>query len=96
MNKKEFESRIEKLNVKKVKEKGIKSLFDNNRDYYIKNELNIYGIYKKDKDFVIFFKDSERGIITELGRFEAEEDAYEELYNTINSWEDNKEANMAK
>jgi len=90
MDKNEFEMRIEKLNVKKVKEKGLKGLIDKNRAYYIKNELNIYGIYKKEKEFVIFFKDSERGIITELGRFSTEEEAYEELYKTINSWEDNK------
>lgn len=89
MDKKEFEEKMIQYNIKKIPCKGlIKSIIERHREYYTKkNEENtIYGIQKKDKSFIIFFKDIERGITTELGSFSSEEEAYDGLLNTINSW----------
>ena len=88
MKKKEFESKMKKLHYKRVHNKGEESDFC---DYYVNpKELNIYGI-NKDKDvFVAFYKDSERGIVTEIGRFKNDEDAYGKLMETVDSWEEHK------
>ena len=94
MNKNEFEEKIKTLNIKRVKNKSlIKSFLERNREYYInKNELNIYGMYNKDNEFIIFFKDIERAVITELGRFKTEDEAFDSLYSTMISWENKIEA----
>ena len=95
MDKKEFEKRAKELNFKKV-HKGIFKLRNPDEgDYYIgRNILNIYGCKKNLGEYVIFFKDSERGITTELGRYKTEEEAYEKLLETMTDWE--KEHNKDK
>ena len=88
MNKKEFEEKIEALDIKKIPCKGfLKCFLERHHEYYTKkNEMNIiYGIQKKDKGFIIFFKDIERGITTDIGQYQTEEEAYDNLLITINS-----------
>ena len=90
MNKIEFEEKIKEHNIKKISSKGlIRSFLERNFEYYTKqNEENIiYGIQRKEKKYHIFFKDTERGITTDLGQFLTEEEAYDSLFSTIKSWE---------
>ena len=89
MDKKEFEQKVKELNLKKVRHRLIfKNGYDNNTDYYVTaKQLNIYGCKKDHGEYAIFFKDSERGITTELGRFKNANDAYDKLYETIVLWE---------
>ena len=93
MKKKEFEEKIKEYDIEKIPNKGlIKSIIERNYEYYSrKNEVNnIYGIQRKDKEYIVFFKDIERGITNDIGCFSTEDEAYEVLLNTINSWEPEK------
>lgn len=87
MNKEEFEKRIKEFKLQKIyQENGIKNIFGNEKELYIDKVTNdIYGcFYEEDKKrFVIFFIDTEREIIKNLGNFKTEEEAYEKLFDKI-------------
>ena len=86
MEKKEFEKRMKEIKYKRIHNKLQKK---NYCDYYVNSkELNIYGIQKEDGKFIAFYKDSERGIVTEIGRYDDDIDAYNGLINVVEKWEE--------
>lgn len=89
MEKRDFENKLNELNFKKV-HRGILKLRNLcEGEYYIgNNQLNIYGCRKNKNKYIIFFKDSERGITTELGQFDTESEAYDKLFEVMNTWEE--------
>ena len=92
MEKKEFEKRMKKLKYKRIHNKLQKK---NYCDYYVNSkELNIYGINKEDGKFIAFYKDSERGIVTEIGRYDDDIDAYNELITVVEKWENQKKSSI--
>ena len=83
MKKSEFERKIKELKLEKVYCEG-KSV-EETKEFY-ETSSGIYGCYKDGDKYIIFFKDSERGIIKELGAYKTEDEAYEKLFETINLW----------
>lgn len=88
MKKAEFEKKIKKLNLQKIyQEDEFQKVFGKLKEIYIdKNTNDIYGCFfeEKQKEYIIFFVDSERGVIKDFGSFKTEEDAYERLFININ------------
>ena len=88
MKKAEFEKKIKKLNLQKIyQEDEFQKVFGKLKEIYIdKNTNYIYGCFfeEKQKEYIIFFVDSERGVIKDFGSFKTEEDAYERLFIKIN------------
>ena len=94
MEKKDFESMMKKLKYKRIHNKMEKKDYC---DYYVNSkELNIYGINKEKDKYVVFYKDSERGIVTEIGKFDNDNDAYEKLKETVHIWEEKKKTTAKK
>lgn len=95
MKKISFEKEMVKLKLEKVyKQMNLKTAEDVNREYYIdRNRLNIYGYYKNNEEkHVVFFIDYERGILTEIGNFDSEDEAFENLYKFISKKMENEES----
>ena len=88
MKKSEFEEKIKELNLEKIYHDGrLISYSDEESSYYMDNlREEIYGCHVKGKIYIIFFTDLERGMITELGRFHSEDEAYQKLFNTLIEW----------
>ena len=83
---------MKKLKYKRIHNKLQKK---NYCDYYVNSkELNIYGINKEDGKFIAFYKDSERGIVTEIGRYDDDIDAYNELITVVEKWENQKKSSI--
>lgn len=94
MDKSEFESRMKKLKYKRIHNKLEKKDYC---DYYVNSkELNIYGINKEDGKFIAFYKDSERGIVTEIGKYDNDTDAYNNLIEVVEKWESAKKESSKK
>lgn len=90
MKKSEFERKIKKLNLEKVHRQGkIQTYSRDEKEYYKDNEReNLYGCYYNAGQYTIFFTDAERGILEELGYYQTEDEAYDNLFRIIQSWED--------
>lgn len=85
MNKKEFEKKIKELKLEKIYYQG--RIQEYSKGIYEDNSKNsMYGCYFDGQRYVIFFKDSERGFIKEIGYYKTEEDAYDKLFETISEW----------
>ena len=85
MNKKEFEEEVEKMGLESVK-----VFIDNHitrKSYYLdSNRLDIYGIYKNSEGkYVVFYRSVERETSKELGQYETEEEAYDNLLKDLKS-----------
>ena len=87
MTKTEFEKKIKKMNLQKVRqEDGLEKIFEKLKEIYIDKATNdIYGCFfdTERKNYIIFFLDSERGIARDLGDFKTEDEAYEHLFFQI-------------
>lgn len=80
MNKTDFEKKIKKMGLEKITSSNLEQVITKSTYYSEKKRDNFYGFYQnKKKKFVIFFKDPERGIVTELGEYDTEEEAYDKL-----------------
>lgn len=88
MKKSEFEKKIKELDVEKVYPQGRKD--EHIREFYKDSRENIYGCYYNDVEYIIFYKDIERGMIKEFGRFKTEDEAYDKLFEKIVKWVKNK------
>lgn len=90
MTKTEFEKKIKKMNLQKVRqEDGLEKIFEKLKEIYIDKATNdIYGCFfdTERKNYIIFFLDSERGIARDLGDFKTEDEAYEHLFFKIDKW----------
>lgn len=91
MKKSEFERKIKELKLEKIHRNGkIQVYSQNHNELYKDNKRdNLYGCYydDKDKEYVIFFTDAERGIVEHIGVYRTEDDAYDNLFQTIKEWE---------
>ncbi len=92
MKKAEFEKKIKELKLEKIHRNGkIQTYSKNQKELYKDNKRdNLYGCYfhEKDEEYVIFFTDSERGIVENIGFYKTEDEAYDSLFLTIKDWED--------
>ncbi len=90
MIKAEFEKRIKKLNLQKVRQEDeLKKIFGKLREIYIDKDTNdIYGCFfeEEQKQYIIFFIDAERGIARDFGSFKTDDEAYERLFIKIDKW----------
>lgn len=90
MTKVEFEKRIKKFNLQKVyHEDEIQKIFGKLKEIYIDKVTNdIYGCFfeEKEKQYIIFFIDAERGVARDFGSFKTEDEAYERLFIKIDKW----------
>ena len=91
MTKLEFENKVKKINIQKVRQDDeFFKLFGKSREIFIDNKNNndIYGCFfeEKEKMYIIFFIDAERGIARDLGEFKTESEAYEQLFFYIDKW----------
>jgi len=88
MNRVEFEEKLKEYNLERIYHNGYLKTYENEQKMYYRDQIreNIYGCYKSNKEYVIFFSDAERGIITELGRFFSEEDAFTNLLKILKKW----------
>lgn len=82
MNKKDFENIAKEKGLRKVKrhdeevEGKAKYFWDDERQ-------DIYGFYKKDKQYVAFYKSLERSIFKILGKTDTEDEVYDLLVKEI-------------
>lgn len=84
MKKREFEKKIKEMNLDKLYYQDRKPEFT--KGIYEDNKNCIYGCYLDGEKYVVFFKDTERAIIKELGSFKSEDEAYDKLFEIINLW----------
>lgn len=88
MKKREFEKKIKDMNLDKLYYQDIKPEFS--KGIYEDNDKNcIYGCYFDGEKYVVFFKDTERSIIREIGNFTSEDEAYDKLFEVIKLWSKN-------
>lgn len=87
MKKSEFERKIKELKLEKIYCEG--KTEEQSKEFYETNS-GIYGCYKDKDMYIVFFKDSERGIIKEIGCYKTEDEAYSKLFETINLWNNKK------
>lgn len=85
MKKVEFERKLKELKLEKVYYEG-KSYTEPKNFYEDKRKNNVYSCYYDGTNYVIFFKDAERGIVRELGYYKTEDEAYNKLFEIINEW----------
>lgn len=87
MTKVEFEKNIKKINIQKVSyEDQIVKYFGDKRELYLdKKSCDLYGCFfeKEEKQYIIFFVDTERGIAKDLGKYKTEDEAYNMLFKYI-------------
>lgn len=85
MEKERFESEIKKIGLEKVYYSGTFQSYTSKTYYIDNNQFNIYGVYyDKDKEkHKVFFTDTERGILNEIGIYETEEIAYDNLFEIL-------------
>lgn len=85
MKKQEFEKRIKQMKLDKLYYQDRKPEFS--KGIYEDNDKNcIYGCYFDGEKYVVFFKDTERSIIREIGNFTSEDEAYDKLFEVIKLW----------
>lgn len=100
MKKAKFEKMIKELKLEKVCREGkIQTYSKNEKEFYRdRTRDNLYGCYyhEKDRKYIIFFSDAERGIVIDLGYFNSEEDAYDELFKIIQKWDADYKKEMNK
>lgn len=85
MKKREFEKKIKDMNLDKLYYQDRKPEFS--KGIYEDNDKNcIYGCYFDGEKYVVFFKDTERSIIREIGNFTSEDEAYDKLFEVIKLW----------
>lgn len=88
MKKREFEKKIKDMNLDKLYYQDRKPEFS--KGIYEDNDKNcIYGCYFDGEKYVVFFKDTERSIIREIGNFTSEDEAYDKLFEVIKLWSKN-------
>lgn len=88
MKKIEFENKCEKLGLKKVYSDGVLQNYKQQREFYKLSQTGVFfGCYFGKNEYIVFFKDSERGIENMIGQFKTEDEAYENLYQIIKKWE---------
>lgn len=83
MKKTEFEKKIKELNIEKIYVKGKQFEYEYSREFYDDDQGNIYGCYYNGHEYIIFFKDLERGTTKEIDKFITEDEAYDGLYEKI-------------
>lgn len=86
MKKVEFEKKIKELNVKRIYFNNRPYEYEFSRNFYDDDKENIYGCYYNGHEYIIFFKDIERGVTSEIDRFRTEDEAYDSLYERIVKW----------
>lgn len=81
MTKKEFENNIKNKNYDK---KSYNKSFFQKVQYYVDHErFHIIACYRKDKEYVVYFKDFERNIVKELGKCNTEQEAYDIMWEFV-------------
>lgn len=94
MKKIEFESKIKELNVERIYFRGKQLEYEYAREFYNDEKGNVYGCYHNGHEYVIFFKDLERGVTDELDKFKTEDEAYDNLYERLIKWTKKKEKSI--
>lgn len=82
----EFEKKIKELNVERIYFNGKPLEYEHSREFYNDDKGNVYGCYYNGHEYIIFFKDLERGVTDEIDRFRTEDEAYDSLYEKIVKW----------
>lgn len=82
MTKNEFENKIKNKNYSK---KSYKESFFHKVEYYVDYErFHIVACYRnQEKKYVVYFKDFERNVVKELGKYDTEQEAYDGMWNFI-------------
>lgn len=89
MKKLEFESKIGELGLRKIYSEGVLQNYKQQREFYKLSQNGVFfGCYFSKNEYVVFFKDSERGIEKMIGQFKTEDEAYENLYKVIKNWDE--------
>lgn len=85
MTKTDFEKKIKKFGLAKIHTLNLVDAITKTTYYSDEKRENYYGCYykSKDKKYIVFFKDPERGITSEFGDYETEEDAYDGLLKIL-------------
>lgn len=91
----EFEKKIKELNVERIYFKGKPLEYEYAREFYNDDKGNIYGCYHNGHEYIIFFKDLERGITNEIDKFRTEDEAYDNLYERLVKWAKKREKSIA-
>ena len=82
MTKKEFESKIKNKNYNR--ETYNKGLFKK-IEYYVDHErFHIIACYcNEEKKYVVYFKDFERNVVKEIGKYDTDQEAYDVMWDFV-------------